>query len=135
MAAHPSVDAAVAAARDFLQMEVAFAGEFVGDQQVLRKICGDAESFGLSEGQSVRSSDLYCRRIIAGELPQLLADVRGHDAAALMPITEVLRIGAFVSVPITFSSGDHYRTLCAASITPSRCSRIATSSSSTSSPG
>ena len=115
MAANPSVDAAVAAVRDFLEMEVAFATEFVGDHQVFRKVSGDAASFGLEEGQSVLSSDLYCRRIIAGELPRLIADVRGHEAAAVLPVTDTLGIGAFVSVPINLSDGGIYGTLCAAS--------------------
>ena len=115
VAANPSVESAVAAVRDFLQMEVAFATEFVGDQQVFRTISGDAASFELEEGLSVPSSELYCRRIIAGELPRLLADVRGNEAAALMPVTDALQIGAFVSVPINLSDGDCYGTLCAAS--------------------
>ncbi len=115
VAANPSVDAAVAAVRDFLEMEVAFATEFVGDHQVFRKVSVDAASFGLEEGQSVLSSDLYCRRIIAGELPRLIADVRGHEAAAVLPVTDTLGIGAFVSVWINLSDGGIYGTLCAAS--------------------
>ena len=115
VAMNPSVQAAVAAARDFLEMEVAFATEFVGDQQVLRSLSGDVESFGLHEGQSIPSSDLYCRRILDGRLPRLISDVRGHEAASLLPVTELLGIGAFVSVPIMLSGGDCYGTLCAMS--------------------
>ncbi|CAA9480926.1 MAG: hypothetical protein AVDCRST_MAG38-1994 [uncultured Solirubrobacteraceae bacterium] len=119
VAANPSIEAAVAAVRDFLEMEVAFASEFVGDHQVLRQISGDTESFGgVAVGASVPSSHLYCRRIIAGELPRLITDVRGHELARLVPITDMLGIGAFVSVPITLSDGDHYGTLCAASRHP-----------------
>ncbi len=69
----------------------------------------------MAEGQSVLSSDLYCRRILAGELPRPIADVRAHETAALVPVTELRGIGAFVSVAITLSDGEAYGTLCAAS--------------------
>ena len=115
VAVDPSVEAAVAAARDFLAMEVAFVTEFVGDAQFFRFVDGDGGSFGLNAGESLPSDQLYCRRILAGELPRLLADARGHEAAKLMPVTTAAEIGAFVSVPVNLSDGHCYGTLCAAS--------------------
>ena len=115
LAIDPSVEAAVAAVRDFLAMEVAFVTEFVGDEQFFRFVDGDGRSFGLRAGASLPSDQLYCRRILAGELPQLLADSRGHEAARRMPVTTAAEIGAFVSVPVKLSDGHCYGTLCAAS--------------------
>ncbi len=44
-----------------------------------------------------------------------MPDVRANEVAAAMPITEVAGVGAFVSMPLTFSDGELYGTLCAAS--------------------
>lgn len=115
VALNPSVERAVAAVRDFLDMDVSFATRFDEDKQVFETVVGDAASFGLVQGAELPSDELYCRRVLAGELPRLLTDVRGNAAAALLPVTEAADIGAFVSVPITLSDGECYGTLCAAS--------------------
>lgn len=115
VAFNPSVDKAVAAVREFLGMDVAFATQFVGEMQVFEAVAGDGSSFGLHEGAALPSEDLYCRRVLAGELPRTLADVRGDHVAAAMPVTDAADVGAFVSVPINFSNSESYGTLCAAS--------------------
>lgn len=116
VAERPSVERAVAAVRDFLGMEVAYASEFVDGQQVLRVVRGDAESFGgAHEGMTMPLEQTYCQRILLGRLPNMIPDVRADDRTASLPITEATGVGAFVSVPITFSDGRLYGTLCAAS--------------------
>jgi len=45
----------------------------------------------------------------------VIADVRADERAAWLPVTEAAGVGTFVSVPITFSDGQFYGTLCAAS--------------------
>ena len=57
----------------------------------------------------------YCQRVLAGRLPNLIPDVRGDERAASLPITEAAGVGAFASVPLTFSDGRLYGPLCAAS--------------------
>lgn len=42
--------------------------------------------------------------MLAGRLPNLIPDVRADDRAASLPITEAADIGAFASVPLTWSS-------------------------------
>lgn len=115
VALNPSVERAVAAVRDFLGMDVAFATQFAGDMQVFRTVVGDGGSFGLHEVGAMPSEDLYCRRVLAGDLPRLLTDVRRNAVAATLPVTEAANVGAFFSVPITLSDGECYGTLCAAS--------------------
>jgi HD-GYP domain-containing protein (c-di-GMP phosphodiesterase class II) len=53
-----------------------------------------------------------------GRLPNMIPDTRADDRAANMPITEGADIGAFVSVPLRFSDGSLYGTLCAANHRP-----------------
>jgi hypothetical protein len=111
----PTVERAVQAVRDLLGMDVAYTSEFVGGHQVLRILGGDAESFGVREGQGIPLDQTYCQRILAGRLPNLMPDVRADERTASMPITEACNMGAFASVPLTFSNGELYGMLCAGS--------------------
>jgi putative nucleotidyltransferase with HDIG domain len=117
LATQPSVERAVAAVRDFLGMDVAYVTEFVEGQQQFRVLRGDGESFGVHEGIAIPLEQTYCQRVLTGRLPNLIADVRGDDRSASLPITESAGVGAFASVPITLSDGRLYGTLCAGSHT------------------
>jgi putative nucleotidyltransferase with HDIG domain len=115
VALQPSVEKAVAAVREFLGMDVAYATEFVDGAQQFRVLRGDGDSFGMSEGMSVPLEYTYCQSVLDGRLPNLMPDVRGDERSALMPATEAADIGAFATVPITLSDGRLYGTLCAGS--------------------
>jgi putative nucleotidyltransferase with HDIG domain len=115
LAIEPSVERAVAAVRDFLGMDVAYATEFVDGQQQFRVLRGDGDSFGMHEGLAVPLEQTYCQRVLNGRLPNLMPDVRGDERTASMPATKAADIGAFATVPITLSDGQLYGTLCAAS--------------------
>ena len=113
----PTAEAAVQAVRELLDMDVAYATEFVDDQQVMRILRGDGASFGAREGIGIPLDQTYCQRILDGRLPNLIPDVRADERAASLPITELCNVGAYVSVPLTFSNGEFYGTLCAGSHT------------------
>jgi response regulator RpfG family c-di-GMP phosphodiesterase len=115
LAQQPTVERAVEAVREFLGMDVAFTGEFADGQQKFHVMRGDAASFGVHQGSAIPLDQTYCQRVMDGRLPNLIADVRGDDRAASMPVTEQCGVGAFVSVPLRFSGGEFYGTLCAAS--------------------
>ena len=88
----------------------------VADRQHIRRIEGDeATPSGADPDYSLPLEQTYCQRILAGELPSLIADVRGNEIAAALPITEAEDIGAFCSVPLRFSDGRLFGTLCAQS--------------------
>jgi hypothetical protein len=118
LARSPSVDSAIAAVRELLEMDVAFATRFVDGNQVVEVLRGDAESFGLEEGFALPLAETYCRRVLAGRLPNLIPDARAEDRAASLPITYTANIRAFASVPLIFSDGSCYGTLCASSHEP-----------------
>jgi HD-GYP domain-containing protein (c-di-GMP phosphodiesterase class II) len=115
LAQRPSVERALEAMREFLGMDVAYTSELVGDQMAVRAFVGDAASFHVSEEMSLPSEQTYCHRVMAGRLPNVNPDIRGDDRAASLPITQIADIGAFTSVPLRFSDGRLYGTLCAAS--------------------
>jgi len=96
-------------------MGVACATELVDGQQVFRTMRGDGQSFGVHEGLEIPLEQTYCGRVLTGRLPNLIPDVRADERAASVPVTAEADLGAFASVPITFSDGELYGTLCAAS--------------------
>jgi len=115
LAQRPSVALAVEAMREFLGMDVAYTSEIVGDQTTLHAAEGDGESFHISEGLVLPTDQTYCHRIMSGRLPHVNPDIRGDERAASMPITQIADVGAYTSVPLNFSDGRLYGTLCAAS--------------------
>lgn len=115
LAQRPSVALALEAMREFLGMDVAYTSEIVGDQMTLRALDGDGDSFCIAEGRSLPVEQTYCQRVMTGRLPNVNPDIRGDDRAATMPITQIAGIGAFTSVPLHFTDGRLYGTLCAAS--------------------
>jgi hypothetical protein len=115
VAVQPSVERAVAAVRDFLGMDVAYATEFIDGEQRFRVVRGDGASFGMHEGLTVPLEQTYCQRVLDGRLPNLMPDVRGDERSASMAATDAADIGAFATVPITLSDGRLYGTLCAGS--------------------
>ena len=115
LAQRPSVSLAVEAMREFLGMEVAYTNEIVGESLEIRTVDGDGDSFGIAEGVSVPMDQSYCQRVLTGRLPNVNPDIRGDDRASSLPITKAADIGSFTSVPLRFSDGRLYGTLCAAS--------------------
>jgi GAF domain-containing protein len=101
------------AARVQLGLEVALLGELTADAQVYRAIEGDGASFGLEVGASVPLEESYCHHVVDGRLPNAMRDVRAHPLAGAMAITDEAGVGAYVSVPIHFSDGRLWGTLCA----------------------
>jgi response regulator RpfG family c-di-GMP phosphodiesterase len=116
LAQHPSIEGTLAAVRDLLGMEVSYMSRMTATHQVLEAVGGDREAFGgVDVGASLPHEMTYCSRVLSGRLPNIIGDVRADDRAASMPITAALKVGAFASVPVRFSNGRLYGTLCAVS--------------------
>jgi putative nucleotidyltransferase with HDIG domain len=113
-----TVERAIASARELLGMDVAYVGQFVAGEQVLSRFQGDPGKFGLGEGTAVPLAETFCQRVVDGRLPSVIRDVSDHPEAMAMPIAERTGICAFVAVPLEFSDGTVYGTLCAASRHP-----------------
>jgi putative nucleotidyltransferase with HDIG domain len=103
------------AARKQLRMEVAYCSQFSDLAQVVVSADGDARSFGLTPGTSLRRSDTYSERIVDGRLPNLIADAERDERVTELAVTSRAKIGAFIGVPVVFSDGQLYGTLCCAS--------------------
>jgi EAL domain-containing protein (putative c-di-GMP-specific phosphodiesterase class I) len=98
--------------RTHLRLQVAYVSEFVGNESVFRVV--DAPGLGhLAKAGDRRSlDDVYCRHILAGELPQLIPNTADEPICMRMPITAAVPIGAHVSVPLTMPDGECYGMFC-----------------------
>jgi len=99
--------------REALGMDIAFVSQFVDDQRVFRVVNVAAHSPSpLAAGQSDPLVDSYCQRIVEGRLPKAIPDTAASPEARHLAITQRLRIGAYLSVPIVLKNGEVYGTLC-----------------------
>jgi putative nucleotidyltransferase with HDIG domain len=113
-----SVEQVLDAAREMLGMEVVFVAEFAGERMVFRAVGGDAESFGWSEGSSVPLEGTYWRGMVEGSLPGVVPDARSDERVKDLDITREAGIGACLGVPLQFSDGRLYGTLCSLNHSP-----------------
>ena len=114
VARHPSIELAVSAARELLEMDVAYIAEFDGSNQVFRVVDGDGASFGVGLDSVVPLEDTYCQRLLDGRLTNPVTDTALQPEAAAMPITAAAGVGAYTSVPLVLGDGRFYGTLCCA---------------------
>jgi EAL domain-containing protein (putative c-di-GMP-specific phosphodiesterase class I) len=102
-------------ARIHLGMEVAAVLEVFGDQYVIRTVDGGPTSLNFQVDQYVPLADSFCRRILAGELPQVISAARQFPPTRDLPVTAEVGIGAYVGVPLYGASGEVLGMLCAVS--------------------
>jgi signal transduction histidine kinase len=99
-------------------MDVAFVSEFDGLRMVFRRLVGDGGSFGWREGESIPLDETFCRLLTEGRLPSVVPDAGADGRVRGLEVTGEARIGSYVGVPIRFSDGSLYGTLCCVSHSP-----------------
>ncbi len=105
------------AARVHLGMQVGFVSEFTETHRVFRSVDA-AVPTPVRPGGGDPLEETYCQRVVDGRLPPLIRDARAEPAAAELPVTAALPVGAHVSVPIVLSDGTVYGTFCCFSSSP-----------------
>lgn len=106
------VQRALEAVRTHLGLQVAYVSEFVGNETVFRHVDAPGLEHLIKPGDSRSLDDVYCRHILAGRLPELIADTADVPLAMAMPITHEVPIGTHVSVPLRMSDGEIYGMFC-----------------------
>lgn len=107
-----TVERVLATARESLGMDVAFVSEFADGEQVYRVLEGDADSFGLREGKGIPLEATFCQRVVAGQLPSVIPNARKDERVRDLDVTRDADIGSYVGLPLRFSDGRLYGTLC-----------------------
>lgn len=114
-----SVETVLRAARQYLGMDVAFLAEFLDDDtRIFRQVDTQSLRCPIRTGDVVPLSDGYCKRVVDGDLPELMADTSQVPAAMALPETQGVPIGSHLSVPVRLANGDVYGTFCCFSFVP-----------------
>lgn len=106
------VQRALQAIRSHLGMEVAYLSQFVDGQSVFREVDAPGLESIIKPGDSYSLDDVYCRHILEGRLPELMADTSAEPLAMSMPITKTNSIGKHMSVPVRLPDGSTYGMFC-----------------------
>jgi EAL domain-containing protein (putative c-di-GMP-specific phosphodiesterase class I) len=111
------VDRMLQAIRSHLGMDVAFASQVTPSQVVIRHAdMGENPPFKVGDAFDPEAG--YCKRIIDGRLPNLIADTAEFPEAMALACTTAMPIGAHLSVPLRLSDGSVYGTFCCFSAAP-----------------
>lgn len=97
--------------RKHLDLEVAFISEFKLGRRIFRWVDAEAEFLPLSPGDSDPVEQSFCKRVVDGQLPELLISAQDHPEAVKLPVTAAMPVGAHLSVPIRVD-GEVFGTLC-----------------------
>lgn len=108
----PSVARTLNAIRVHLGMDVAFVSEFLDGRRYFRHVDARNPAGPVQVGISDALDDSYCYRVFEGRLPELMHDACQNAEALTLAVTRALPVGAHLSVPIRFSDGRVYGTLC-----------------------
>lgn len=109
---HQSLSEFLSRVRAALDMDIAFVSEFVDDRRVFRVVNAASGSTSVRVGLSDPLIDTYCKQVVEGRLPRAIPDTDELPSARQLEITQKLRIGAYLSVPIVLKDGHVYGTLC-----------------------
>lgn len=109
---------AIAAIREHLGMKIAYVSKFEGNHSVFRSVDAPGFEHLIKVDDSVSLDDVYCRHILAGDLPELMADTSKFPLATALPITAALPIGSHISVPLRAGDGETVGMFCCLSPEP-----------------
>lgn len=109
---------ALDAARELLGMDIAYFSEFSEGKQVIKEVRGDRDTIQIAPGDAVPLEDTYCRRMLAGQLSNVVPDAQRDPRVTDLAATSEAGIGSYLGVPIQLSDGRVHGTLCCASSSP-----------------
>ncbi|WP_026305908.1 EAL domain-containing protein [Thioalkalivibrio sp. ALMg9] len=106
------LEEALHAVRTHMGMEVAFISEVKDDRRFFRYIEQQNGALELNVGDSDPAEESYCKRVLDGRLPELIQNAVELPEARKIQATQDIPVGAHISVPICFSDGRVFGTLC-----------------------
>ncbi|MEO0406425.1 MAG: GAF domain-containing protein [Cyanobacteria bacterium P01_A01_bin.135] len=71
------------------------------------------KSYSVAEGDIFHWPDTFCYRMVNQGLPRVVADCAANPVYADAPVGRLLAIGAYIGIPLTYSDGRLFGTLCA----------------------
>ncbi len=113
-----SIQAVLDAIRKHLGMDVGFVSQLVSDKRVFLFVSCDGDSADVEVGGADPREQSFCHFITEGALPELINDAAATPLARDMEVTRSLAIGAHIGVPLVFSDGSIFGTMCCFSKVP-----------------
>ncbi|MDX6582249.1 MAG: hypothetical protein QOI10_1433 [Solirubrobacterales bacterium] len=114
-----TIDRVLEAAREMLDMDMAYLADTRDDKEHYRGVAGDGDSFGSRTGEAGPLEGTYCQLMLAGSLPNIVRDSAEEPLVSTLEITAKGRIGSYVGVPVKLSDGSVFGTFCCLSHAPS----------------
>lgn len=102
----------LAGLRDRLGFDVTFVGELADGDRRVRAVELSHGSDVLRPGLCEPREDTWCARVVDGEVPEFVPDARTEPSVQDLAVTRSAPIGTHLSVPIRFSDGTVFGTLC-----------------------
>lgn len=112
------MEVVLAGLRQRLGFDVTFVGQFSDGARVIRSVSTGLTEDILPAGLSEPMEDSFCARVADGRLPEFVRDACAQPAVQDLPVTRSLPVGTHLSVPIRFSDGVVFGTLCGFTRTP-----------------
>ncbi len=112
------IDLVLGGLRQRLGFDVTFVGEFAGGRRTVRAVSTGLAEDILEVGLSEPMEDSYCARVADGRLPEFVRDARAQPSVQSLPATRAIPIGTHLSVPIRYSDGAVFGTLCGFTCVP-----------------
>ena len=108
------VERILVAARETLGMQLSYLSQWEGDELVYRRLERSEPGFlaDVEVGAREPLEETYCKRVVDGVMPPLVADVRGDSRTREFFADYDPQIGAICSVPLVLSDGRLWGTFC-----------------------
>ena len=100
--------------RDLLDVDVAMLTEIARDREWARVADGEWPELGPLPGASLPLQDTYCRLMLEGAIPNVVADTRADERVRDLALTRQVGVGAYMGVPIAFADAELYVLCCLA---------------------
>lgn len=89
-------------------MDLAYLGQISGDLMVLQVASGDLDQFGVSLGMSIRRDSSLYGKVLSGEIPAIVPDVRSDPRASQAVSANEFDIGSYAATPVVDADGRPY---------------------------
>lgn len=111
---HPGriIERVMSAAREHLGLDVSFVSEFDQGQRIFRFTGGNVERYDVKVEGTAPLEDTYCKMVVDGVLAPVVAAPKENPLTRDMPLTQDYDLACYVGVPVSFSDGRVFGTLC-----------------------
>jgi GAF domain-containing protein len=108
------IEALVRMTRDLLDTDVALLTEISDGHETARFAAGDWPGFGSLYGASIPLQDSFCRLMLEGRIPNVIADASVDERVTDLAMARDFGVRAYMGVPIRPSEAELYVLCCLA---------------------